>query len=118
MEKLEKEQDEKDYKEMKKITPAVTERVIEKAKEKMEARSAERDAKIEAYNDKVTQAQPDYRAAEPEVKEEDKDPSKAKSDAAVEEMKAKRKEGKEEVDPKLQLTAQVGQTQNKKTTQK
>ena len=92
---------------MKKITPAVTDRVIEHVKEKMEAKEAERDARIEAFNNKVTQAHPDYRASEPEIKEEDRDPSKSKSDSAVEEMKAKRKEGKEEVDPKLQLTAQV-----------
>lgn len=107
MEKLEKEQDEKDYKEMKKITPGVTAKTIEKVKEDMQANQTARDARIKEYNKKVLRATPKYRAPEPEVKAEDKDPSKALSDAAVEEMKALRKNGVEEEDPKKQLTAQL-----------
>ena len=115
MEKEEREQDEKDYKEMKKITPAVTAKTIAKVQEDMKANATARDAAIKAYNGKVLRATPKYRAPEPEVKEEDKDPAKAASDAAVEEMKALRKEkdGKPEEDPKKQLTAQLPAKQAK-----
>ena len=107
MEKEEKEQDDKDYKEMKKITPAVTAKTITRVQEDMKANKTARSAAIKAYNDKVLRATPKYRASEPEVKEEDKDPAKAASDAAVEEMKALRKNGTAEEDPRKQLTAQL-----------
>lgn len=88
MEKEERAQDEKDYQEMRKAVPGVVNRVINQVKEDMATDKAASNARIKAWNRRLLRAYKDYRGPEPEKKEEDKDPSKAASDAAVEERKA------------------------------
>ena len=110
MEKQERAQDEKDFQEMKKAVPGVTNRVIDKVKADVAADKAAQDARIKKYNDRVLRASPAHRAPEPEKKEEEKDPSKAASDAAVDEMKAlKNKDKKKAGDPAKELTVQLNQ---------
>ena len=53
MEKEEREQDEKDYQEMKKAVPGVVDRVIETTKVNMIKDRAASDARIDAWNDRL-----------------------------------------------------------------
>lgn len=91
MEIEEKEQDEKDYREMKQAVPGVALRVINRVKEDMAADAKLANDKIKAWNKRVLSSAPSHRAPEPVKKEEEKNPDAAASDAAVEEKKEKAK---------------------------
>lgn len=117
MEKEEAEKDEKDYEEMRKVTPGVSNKIVEYTKGKMADDKKAQDRRINEWNRKVLRSHPAYRAPEPEKKEADKDPKKADSDAAVDEMKMERMKNKpKEVDPKKQLTAQISAPKQKSFT--
>jgi len=96
---------------MKKVVPPLAKSIIAKVKSDMAANKTARDARIKEYNGKVLKAYGNYRAPEPEVKKEDKDPAKAESDKAVEEMKELRKnQTAGEQDLHKMLTAQLNMT--------
>lgn len=76
----------------------------------MDADQEAQNARISKWERRVLRTHPAHRATEPEKEEDaEKDTKHEKSDAAVEEMKAAKKaaQTKEEVDPRIQLTAQI-----------